>query len=87
MPKFEVELRGKEVTTLAEQIATEDSIGLIDCHLSAVRDRRGRLLWYDLGSADEHSRWFVDRAVRYLELRGLLRRHATRPAYINWRTA
>jgi hypothetical protein len=72
---------------LAHEIAEEQCELELDCYLAAVRDRRGRLLWYDLNSADEHSRWFIQRAVRYLDMRGLLRRHPHQPNYVNWRRA
>lgn len=85
--EIKTESREAEQAALAHEIAADDAVETIANNLNAVRDRRGRVIWFDLASVDEYSRWLVERAVRYLDLCGLLRRHATRPKYINWRRA
>lgn len=52
-----------------------------------VRDSRGRCLWYDVSQPPEDELFGLERAVRYLKLRGLLRIHPSKPNYVKPRRA
>jgi hypothetical protein len=67
---------------LAIEIADESSVTVISSNLCAVCSGRGAVLWYDIDTADEYARWEVDRAVRYLDARGMLRIRSTNPKHV-----
>ena len=72
----------KDAVKLAVEIADESCITTIECNLTAVRDKIGRILWWDVLSADEWAQFDVMRAVRYLKIRGRLRVNRKVPTYV-----
>jgi hypothetical protein len=76
----------EERDALAHELAKETSKSLLEnCLLSRQDDGGG--YWFDLGSADrciQDMQFFIDRAVRYLEGEGILKRHPTDPQLIGW---
>lgn len=70
---------------LAYEIAVDDAISTIECGAPAIRDSRGRLLWYEIDPTDARSGWYVSRAVRFLALAGLLRRRPNHRNHVNVR--
>jgi hypothetical protein len=77
-------LEACDVHALAHELAYELARSEIECHCSSYYCR-----WYDTSSvqdldpetAEAVTGW-VERSVRYLDLRGLLRRHPDNPAVI-----
>jgi hypothetical protein len=71
----------KKVSTtmrLAVEIADDDARSIIDCNCATIRDSINRFRWYELRPFDL-SDFYVDRAIRYLELRGKLKRNPKNP--------
>ncbi len=68
----------QDLIDLALLIADDKAASDIECECEhAGRAPHG--YWYDTASADEISAPDVDRAVRYLELRGFLQRRSQAP--------
>lgn len=74
-----------EHNDLAHEIAEESSKSLLECHLLTVRNAGGDQ-WLDLRTADDVDGipTYIERAVRYLEVEGVLRRCPTDPQLIGW---
>ena len=63
------------LTELAHEIAVEQCASIIESYGVPVTDKRGRLLWYEVDVNDKFDGWQIQRALRYLRARGMLRRH------------
>ena len=68
-----------EMHRLAMEIADESSAVLIELNGVQIRDKIGRVRWYELDSTDKNGWPYVERALRYLTLRGKLRRQKEAP--------
>lgn len=78
MPRRKV-AQAAEMHRLAMEIADESSAVLIELNGVQIRDKIGRVRWYELDSSDESSWPEIERALRYLTLRGKLRRQKEAP--------
>jgi hypothetical protein len=73
-----------EQDRLAHQIAAEAAEGWIE---SACARPNARARWYNIKQVSRPERADVARAVRYLELRGLLKRHPSNADLVSCRGA
>lgn len=73
--------------TLAHAIAYEAARADIECNCTQIVTWRGHA-YYDTGSADAETRedW-IDRAITYLDGRGLLLRHPSNHAWVTIKDA
>jgi hypothetical protein len=71
---------------LAHKLAEESAKSLLECSLLSWKDAQGGGSWLDLrsGYRNEDYQFFIDRAVRYLESEGILKRFSTDPEMIGW---
>jgi hypothetical protein len=67
---------------LALEIADDDSINVIEYNGTPIKSKSGALLWYEIDPTDLYSWFWVSRAVRYLEMRGKLRRRKSNPHHV-----
>lgn len=72
-----------ELTRLEREIAEESARSDIECEYVRVLDEGDR--WYDTNLVSDED-WVptLERAERYLELRGLLERHPERPELVRF---
>lgn len=68
-------MRFEIIARAAIEIADEDSRNIIDCYGVAICDKAGRRLWHEVNISASLEGWLIDRALRYLALRGLLKRN------------
>lgn len=61
---------------MAHKIAFDSAVSILDSYGVSVRDKLGRLLWYEIDLSWHQDEPWIAEALRYLELSGLLRRHA-----------
>jgi hypothetical protein len=68
--------KSQECRTLAHEIADSCARSDVECHCHA-QHHSGRYYgqWYDLTTLEAEDVEIVGKSVRYLELRGLLKRH------------
>ena len=70
---------------LAHEIAEEYSASLIECHGVNIRDKAGCLRWYEIDPNEEYAGPYIQRALRYLKMRGLLRVNPRNPNQVKVR--
>lgn len=81
-----------ELDALAEELAYAGAVSTISSYCGwGEKDARNFGVWFDLAGAkadpsftSEHQEDLVDKAARYLELRGLLVRHPENPGKVRW---
>jgi hypothetical protein len=78
-------LVSQDAIQLALEIAEDDCRSVIDCNGMPVRSKSGALLWYEVDPKDETSWWYVERALRYLKMRGMLRIRRSNPNHVKVR--
>lgn len=75
-------MKDSEVTTLALELADETARSDVEVYCGEYQLSGQR--WYDTTSAPPEDVEWVERALRYLDLRGLLIRHTQRPHLVRW---
>lgn len=74
---------GKKGTlALAIEIADDEAISAIQSCGIQILSKSGALLWYEIDPNDELDGWYLARAVRYLDMRGKLRRRNSNPNHV-----
>jgi hypothetical protein len=73
----------EELDKLAHGIAYDSSTSAIECNcLMVPEEQAGERDWYDVGDPDVLAKSFVEESVRYLEMRGLVVRHASNAKWV-----
>lgn len=67
---------------LALEIANEQAASIIECNGVSVCSKNGALLWYEVDPNDDYCGFEVQRALRYLNLRGVLRVRRSNPNHV-----
>jgi hypothetical protein len=83
----QAEQNARIANEMAHEIAEVHSISIIECSGARITDRIGRLLWYEVDPNDPSDGHDIREALRYLSLRGLLRRDRRFPNRVNVRGA
>jgi len=77
-----VKANAKELVETALEIADDYAASIIECNGVNVRSKSGALLWYEVDPSDEYCGWEIERAIRYLDMRGKLRHRNGYPNHV-----